>query len=393
MSLNIYPDLRQIKCEYCYSDFISIEMGNFKMPRCSSCNKNPSKYVLSLRVDDGSKRNVKVRYNHHGERITTESMAYAMGIVILDEVRRGIFNPQRYESIRHRQKLVFMHFVEDIYLPHHQKRMERGDIAPSSYREKLSIYRSNLKAYFSDMALSSITRSDIKRFRESYTDRFSARNKALEEIRAILNFAFREDYIDRVPHIEKIPKSRIRKTVLTMSQARKIVAHINDEFYKPVFEFLLIYPLRPCEVADLRWHNIDFDNKKIIIDSHLSIGKPISGRKSLKDDVLELDLTDKAAALLQSMPLPFDKSMLVFKGRRGARLGNPVRRVWNKAVINAGYPKGKFNLYQLRHARLSELSQKLGGNLMKLKRISGHKSTRMLEERYVRDDSELSDYL
>lgn len=109
----------------------------------------------------------------------------------------------------------------------------------------------------------------------------SYKNSMIGYFKEILNFAKDNyDYDQRL--INKIYNLREDSTFITdnlknsewnfwtYEEFNKFIKEVDDEFYNLIFTFLYFTGLREGEMIALNWNDIDFDNKKLIINKNFT---------------------------------------------------------------------------------------------------------------------------
>lgn len=399
MAARIYADVPGNKCQCggVYSKRVPHpDDHNVIVPKCASCDAYPSLFLIDADARDlnGGKIRVKIRHTQNSDRLDKMSKVLFTLERIAQEINEGSFDIRKYDSAISKEAFIFKNYAKE-YEAHHERRLVRGDITPKGLLDKKGLIKRELLPFFGNHELSRINLSLINKFRDSYVSKFRTRDLALGELKALLNQAVKDGLLQVAPKFDPIPRSKIRGDVIPMDVARETVARITNEKYRDMYSILLIYPLRPSELRALKWKNLDFENNTINITHHFSDETLIKGRKSIKEgekSQLTYPLSIEARSIFNKyraqkvMALNWKESF-VFTGYQGRHIsGEAFSEAWRKAR------KGlhTFDAYECRHATTSELYSKLNGDLIKLKKVSGHTNVTTLE-RYVRDRSDLSE--
>lgn len=394
----------QKACQKCKTKFIRIKDSyGFAVPQCPKCGTFPQKFYISKRLPklgSDESRLVRIMYDSANRRLETPFQAMNTLTEINNEIESGKFNPLKYASKKEKEAFKFKAF-KDVYLDHHRKRFERGELTPAGYKEKARLVEKVLTPYFGKFDINDISSAAIKKYRDSFTDKLRQRDTSTQELKTLLKFAYQMEFIDKMPVFDKIPRSKKRKEILESEQAKKIIANIENDQYRMMFELAYIYALRPCEVRAIKFKDINKKKKKLVIQSHVSKDIVISGRKSQKDNdemaTLELPLVEKADEIFSAVPWNIDKNAYIFPGKFAAIVSrDSLTSAWNKS-LNQLKKKlkidRKVDSYEIRHARLSELCKRLNGNVVALRQVSGHTNVTTLVERYVRSDNDFESIL
>lgn len=195
----------------------------------------------------------------------------------------------------------------------------------------------------------------IKKFKSSFTDKLRTRDQSLSELKTILNYAYEYELIQRMPRFERIPKAKVKESILSFEQAAEVVQAMDEQFYIDAFSILLIYPIRPGELRVLQWQDIDFKKQTITIQRHLSDGAVLPGRKSQGLDKakgkMSFPLTPEAKEIFSRRRDTLVDTHFIFHGRKGKdHFMSPTTlpRIWNKTREKMGL---KYTAaYEMRHA-------------------------------------------
>lgn len=155
-------------------------------------------------------------------------------------------------------------------------------------------------------------------------------------------------------------------------------------------KFVFNTGLRPSEWSALRWDNIDFENKEVIIKAAIVVGiekgpKSKAGKRSvpLNEEALAALHDQKALSLLANgfvFPQDFTKPVQLPNGKLNRILPDSFRKHrWTKILDRAGvryrYP------YQMRHTFATKhISQ--GVHIWQIAKWMGHSGPEMLHRHY-----------
>lgn len=119
----------------------------------------------------------------------------------------------------------------------------------------------------------------------------SHRQNILKYIRAVFRYALDREYIkaDPTPQI-KFKKPDKLSGVLTVEQVRKLLnsAKEHDVFWYPIWAFALYTGVRNGEAYAVTWDKVDFENRKILIDSSWSSKDGYKSTKTGDERILEI---------------------------------------------------------------------------------------------------------
>jgi integrase len=144
-----------------------------------------------------------------------------------------------------------------------------------------------------------------------------------------------------------------------------------------VLRLLLFTGARKTEILALRWSEIDWAARRIVLTPDRSkTGGKVGERR--------IPLSDAALEVLHSMPRTAD---YVFPGgRRSTNHTTGLHKVWCDIRIAAGFPR--LRVHDLRHS-FASLALANNENLYLISRVLGHTTTRMTERYLHANDSDL----
>lgn len=400
MGAKIYSDVKGNKCS-CGGSFNGKESFKYRVgqsvkelvyPVCSKCGIPPAFFRVRAKIADDSKKAsyVFIRHDKGGNRLTDPLDACQLVKQIDIDSGRGEFDFKEYDSKKALEFLKFSNVVAD-YLQAEENRMKRGELTPKGFLSKKSSSKI-LVAHFKDTPVQSIDDVKINAFKDSFTEKLRTRDLALGELKVILRNAKKKKLISTVPDFDPIPKAKRRETIISLEDARKVISFVANPVHQTMMKLLMIYPVRPSELRALQWRDI-YKNKVHFV-RHFSADKLLQGRKSVsegKQSKLEFPVTKLLREYLEAIPQPLNKEEFIFnQGANGYvnedRLADSWRTACKKAKI-----KGH-NLYELRHARLTELAQLSNGNITKMLNVSGHTNSKTVLDHYIFDNSNMDEF-
>lgn len=394
LSANIYSDERN-GCKSCGGKFDAVkDLEGVEYPACSGCGKAPTLFRIRAKIltEDLRVKYVDIRHDRQGKRLSKVWDCLAVLERVKDEMDKGQFNYRDYDSLDGREAYLFENYADE-YLKFHSKRRDRGELSPAGFRNKEKYVRV-LKPHFSGRDIVTIKIKEIDAFKNSFTDRFRTRDLALSELKAILNHAEKYNDISKAPKFDLVPASKKRKEIVSLEDALRIIDKVEDPQYQVMLKLLTVYPVRPCELRALQWRDVDYFGNTIRFERHFSEDVLLDGRKSVSSGdkaELEFPLESWFREFLLCLPRPLKKDQFIFPGKEQEFVSeNCLQRAWRKARTKLKMPP--YQLYEMRHARLSQIAEQSNGNIQKVMRASGHTNPKTLMERYVRDTSDLKEF-
>jgi integrase len=216
-------------------------------------------------------------------------------------------------------------------------------------------------------------------------DRLSAetRNDFYAAISVFMNLAVQNNLIVKNPLTGvkrkiKNPRQRV-KPRYTDEQIRKLRAAARPWFVKYI-DLILLTGLRREEIWALEWIDIDYESKKLAVQS-----KPELDYIHKDYELRRVDLSEQALKLLQSIPHKRRDKFVFDKGDGTPFVGvDAISHNFTMARNKAGIPEG--DLHSLRRTYATRL-ERAGATTSYLKNQLGHESL-STTEKYLHPDGE-----
>jgi integrase len=235
-----------------------------------------------------------------------------------------------------------------------------------------------LVEHFGDRRLRAITHSDIEAFKlarlkvltvRGTTRSIASVNRELEILRAILNFALRQDWISKNPFnsgaslISKADETH-RERLMTFEEEKKLLAACEVDSRKhlrPILIAAVDTAMRRGELLKLRWRNVDFDARSIEIEAFNT--KTARARAV----AMTLRLESELKQLYENAPK--DPEGLVFGIKDNFK--NGFAAACKEAKIEG------LRFHDLRHTAITRMVE-AGMQPAEVMRVSGHTTPAML---------------
>lgn len=184
-------------------------------------------------------------------------------------------------------------------------------------------------------------------------------NRMLALIKSVLRLAKNEwQWVDRTPHI-KLKKEANRGLRWLTKEEFNIFLEAIPEHWKPICTFAVMTGLRKANIKNLKWNQVDFERKLLII--------PANQFKS--DKIHSIPLNETALSILESQNR---NTEFVFLNANHQPLGAfPKLKTWRNSIKRANLPYFKF--HDLRHTWASWHIQS-GTTLQELYELGGWSS-------------------
>lgn len=243
---------------------------------------------------------------------------------------------------------------------------------------------------FGEKTLDTINRKDIFNFRSGLSkikgrkaERLSPSriNHIMDPLRMVLQEgANRYDYMTPYQGIRalKVPKTDVEP--FTIAEVKKIIHTVRPD-YKHYFTVRFFSGMRSSEIHGLKWRNIDFDNRLILVRQALVKGElvPVKNDGSFR----EIEMSAPVFNALKEQYKTTGNDTFVFTTAAKTPLDacNVTTRVWYPLLRHLGFTKRR--PYQTRHTTAT-LWLASGESPEWIARQMGHSTTTMLFRVYSR---------
>jgi integrase len=221
-----------------------------------------------------------------------------------------------------------------------------------------------LTPFFRGKYLEELTRPVIMRIAEKKKAESSPSraNRYLALIRAILNRAVRIwEWLDKAPALTLYREPKVRVRYLTTPEIHRLMSEL-PEHLKPVFQCSIMTGLRRSNILNLRWDQVDFVRRQIVIDG--------SEMKAGQTHVVPM-----SPSLIQLLMQQIDRHPVYVFTRYGRKI-TWFERAWRGALARAGITN--YRWHDNRHTWASILRQ-AGISLDVLQELGGWHSEQMVK--------------
>ena len=253
-----------------------------------------------------------------------------------------------------------------------------------------SLMNGHVLPEFGEKVVSHITKEDILQFRAKLakaspetgkTRRATTINKILKIFRLMMcEAADRYHFNNPFTGVKMLKEQKTDIQPLSLDEVYLFLEHIRSDF-RQYFKFRFFSGMRSGEVTGLRWENVDFERRQILVRETIYQGKV----EYTKNDG-SFRFIDMTAPLLEVLELQRkvsgDKDY-VFCNRQGNHLDNRnvCNRVWYPMLDHLGLKRRR--LYETRHTAAT-LWMAAGENPEWIAKQLGHINTDMLFKTYSR---------
>lgn len=260
---------------------------------------------------------------------------------------------------------------------HQETRIEQNQIKASTWRDWRSSVNRHVLPFFGNTPIKDISIGTVERFIDSLGCSAKRINNILVPVRSIFKYAKRHGHITSniMGDVDNLKLEQSDIYPFTIEEVNAIIGHAPEQ-YKPFFITDFFTGCRFGELAALKWHQVDFTRKLILIRETLVYGE--EGRTKTMKSKRDVDMLPPVVDALNSMKRQHKH---VFIDRKGDLLTpDHVREViWKPTLEKAGIEYRP--PIQTRHT-FATLMIDAGEDLGWVQRMLGHGSLQMIYTRY-----------
>jgi integrase len=332
--------------------------------------------------------------NEHGilfERLSNGDGRYTVNIMVDAQRIHRVIGKESDGTTRTQAEEFIEKAKQDakagrLNLPKGRKLILNFKEAAEKYLEKLKIEGGrNLKAkssqlsqhltpFFGEMPLSKISSFDVERYKKMRQEKPAKRttiNRELAILSHLFNKAIEWDWIDKRPaKIARFKEDQGRTVYLTTEQVTRLIEAAKQDQNPQVYLFITIglgTSMRPMEILSIKLENIDL-NRYVIYIPQAKAGareQPVTAHLA---EVLKKHLANVEADQIWLFPSAKTKTKHTVN----------IKKSYRRVVEAAGLDPTQIVRHTLRHTAITHLVQ-AGVDLPTVRRISGHKTLRMVE--------------
>lgn len=193
----------------------------------------------------------------------------------------------------------------------------------------------------------------------------ATKNRYRASIVRAFSLAYKLEWIDSVPFVQKLSEPKVRVRWITKQQANELINNLKNRWMRQVCSFALMTGARMSEILSLKWSDIHLDKGIAVVTSDNS--------KSGK--ARSLPLNDDALAIILITPR---RPGFVFSRKDdGVRINDIDRRDFDNALKLSNIYD--FHFHDLRHTWASWHVQ-AGTPLFTLKELGGWETLEMVKK-------------
>jgi integrase len=248
-------------------------------------------------------------------------------------------------------------------------RRYRATISPQKKGSKQEIVRIEawLKNPLAKRRLASLRGKDFAVYRDTRLAKGLATNTVRLELAIIshlFNIAKKEwgmDYLANPLDNVTRPKSSTPRDRRVAKEEEKALmdalAECRNSWVRPLAEFAIETAMRKSEILSLTWKNVSLSRR---------VAQLVTSKNG---EARTVPLSLRAVALLTALPKTQDGPVFPITSQA-------LDSAWARAKVRAGV--SDLHFHDLRHEGTSRYALSVGKNLLKLQRITGHKTLQML---------------
>lgn len=262
-------------------------------------------------------------------------------------------------------------------------------ISKSSRRTWDSFYRNYVKPFIGHKKIKEINEIDLIRMINLMKNKLknSVINKKIVVFKSIMKELYEEGIIDKNPfrHIKKLRGDQPEIKPFTEEELAELLKGFKEKypFYYNLVAFLAFTGCRPNEAVGLKWKNIDWESKKILIREGFVLGENTQLKtNSSRRDIPMNDILEKI--LIDQKTLTFGKSEYVFTNMKLKPINWTNFRQKYYEVLKSKNIEHR-PIYQLRHT-FASMAIKNGEDPSWVAKMLGHsglKTTFSYYSRYI----------
>lgn len=306
----------------------------------------------------------------------TEEIANEMAGQIRSEMRKGVFDPDKY-SFNRKSLYLFSEYAM-LWLREYDQAVITDDVSKEYVKHLERYIRLHMLPKLGILDIREINEPVIKDFYLSLAEKGLSKKHTqniMDTFKKILSDAYHEKTIHEMPHFPnyKVKKTR-RKIQWLLEEDQDIILDHVLSIHRPIVTFLFYEGVRMGEARALKWSSLDLKRGIATIESTFSGAERKDRTKDGKDR--DIPIHPDVAAAIRSIPRALKHDYVFhFKGKPYSKTS--LWKIIRKALNEAGFP----NTTPYEATRHSFASQALlrGASTREVQEMLGHSDIRTTE--------------
>ncbi|MDO9303916.1 MAG: site-specific integrase [Sulfuricurvum sp.] len=263
-------------------------------------------------------------------------------------------------------------------------RLERKPMTTHDY---INIYNRHISPYFGKTKLDEISVSDINQWKNTLFGDKGLSSKRVNIIKKVFGTILNDSVEDEIISTNPIRKSKALPShqikdiePFSLTEINKILNACEGQ-NKHIIATLFFTGMRTGECIGLKWSDIDFDKRIILI--RRTIGRGVEGLPKTHSSIRAIDMADILWKHLKNQfSITSETGTYVFLNQIGTHYFDSSKlrdRMWKKTLANAQVRYR--TIYQTRHTFCS-LNLQNGEDILWISRMMGHSTPKTTLERY-----------
>ena len=175
-------------------------------------------------------------------------------------------------------------------------------------KDYTGIYKKHIKPYFGTRKIDTIKVSEVNSWKNKLYNEIGLSSKRVNEIKkvfgTIIQDAIEDEIIDKnvVRKSKSLPKHTTKeKDPFSLEEVKKILNNCDGQT-KNIFSVLFFTGMRTGEMIGLKWKDINFENKTIMIQR--TIGRGIEGKPKTQSSIRTIPILQVLIEPLKNLSFP-----------------------------------------------------------------------------------------
>jgi len=292
---------------------------------------------------------------------------------ICSEIENGTFDENFYS--KNKKSLLSFSVYASEWLINCEKRMARGELAPTYLRSLKQFVKKIFIPYFGDTSILEIKGRQLKSFYLSLEQHPKTVLNIMATLKKMFTDALSEEVIAQLPNFPKVGRVPEPSWHWVDEETQdKILEALEPEDYYAIY-FLMCHGCRTGELRALKHKDIDLVRNTVTIRRSISGTQIRETTKSKRSRTIPLDESWKELYLYR--PTPISDDMFVF-----VKNGKPLSHTWLSKKFRSvcdGLGLKDLTLYQATRHSLASQAANRGESLYLIGKMLGHSTSKMTE--------------